>query len=57
MIHQAIASATEPEEMPQDDAGFLAVVRAFFDRALTPELRQAGRETLGVHSDIEARKV
>ena len=57
MIHQAIASATQLEEMPQDDAGFLAVVRAFFDQALTPELRQAGRETLGVHSDIEACKV
>ena len=54
MFHQAIASAAQPEEMPQDDAGFLAVVRAFFDQALTPDLRQAGRETLGVHSDITA---
>lgn len=34
MINRAISSAIEPEEMPQDDAGFLAVVRAFFDQAL-----------------------
>lgn len=57
MINRAVSSALEPEEMPQDDAGFLAVVRTFFDQALTPELRQAGRETLGVHSDIGTCKV
>jgi len=27
MINRAVSSALEPKEMPQDDAGFLAVVR------------------------------
>nr|WP_272886766.1 acyl-CoA dehydrogenase family protein [Phenylobacterium aquaticum] len=36
------------------DEGFLAEARAFLAVALTPELRRAGAETLGVHSDIEA---
>jgi acyl-CoA dehydrogenase len=57
VIHQAIASAAQPEEMPQDDAGFLAVMWEFFDQALTPDLRQAGRQTLGVHSDIDACRI
>jgi len=57
MIHQAIAPSTQPGEMPQDDAWFLAVVRAFFDHALTPDLRKAGRETLGTHSDIAACRI
>jgi acyl-CoA dehydrogenase len=39
-----------------DDA-FLAEVRAFFDRALTPDLRAAGRNTLGVHSEIDACRI
>lgn len=42
-----------PEIEPDDDA-FLADVRAFLRRALTPDLREAGRRTLGVHSDIAA---
>jgi acyl-CoA dehydrogenase len=37
-----------------DDQAFLAQVRAFLDVALTPDLRRAGAQTLGVHSDIEA---
>ncbi len=37
-----------------DDQAFLAEVRAFLDEALTPDLREAGRRTLGVHTDIEA---
>lgn len=37
-----------------DDAVFIAEVRAFLDHALTPDLRRAGRLTLGVHADIEA---
>ena len=36
------------------DAAFLAEVRAFLAEALTPDLREAGRRTLGVHSDIAA---
>lgn len=37
-----------------EEAAFLAEVRAFLDEALTPDLRDAGRRTLGVHSDIAA---
>lgn len=37
-----------------EEAAFLAEVRAFLDEALTPDLRDAGRKTLGVHSDIAA---
>ena len=43
--------------MSAADAGterFLAEVRAFLDRALTAELRAAGRATTGVHSEIGA---
>lgn len=40
-----------------DDARFLGAVRAFLDRALTPDLREAGRRTIGVHSDIAACRV
>lgn len=40
-----------------DDKAFLAQVRAFLDVALTPDLRRAGAQTLGVHSDIEACRV
>jgi acyl-CoA dehydrogenase len=40
-----------------DDEGFLAEVRAFLDIALTPDLREAGRRTLGVHSDIAACRI
>ena len=37
-----------------DEAAFLDEVRVFLDEALTPDLREAGRNTLGVHSDIAA---
>ncbi len=37
-----------------DDQAFLAEVRAFLGVALTPDLRRAGAQTLGVHSEIEA---
>src|SRR5690349_21856265 len=37
-----------------DETEFLAQVRAFLDRALTADLRQACRDTLGVHAEIEA---
>ncbi|MFZ5669000.1 MAG: acyl-CoA dehydrogenase family protein [Pseudomonadota bacterium] len=40
-----------------DDARFVDAVRAFLDRALTPDLREAGRRTIGVHSDIAACRV
>jgi acyl-CoA dehydrogenase len=39
---------------PARDAAFLAEARAFLAEALTPDLRLAGRRTLGVHSEIGA---
>jgi acyl-CoA dehydrogenase len=42
---------------PIDDQAFLADVRAFLDEALTPDLREAARRTLGVHTDIEACRI
>jgi acyl-CoA dehydrogenase len=39
------------------DEAFLALVSAFFEEALTPDLRRAGRQTLGVHSEIEACRI
>jgi acyl-CoA dehydrogenase len=53
------AAMTFPDRSPavdrvEDEALFLARVRAFLARALTPDLREAGRRTLGVHSDIAA---
>ena len=48
---QTPATGTDP------DAAFLAEVRAFLAEALTPDLREAGRRTLGVHSDIAACKL
>jgi len=40
-----------------DEAAFLAEVRTFLARALTPDLREAGRRTIGVHSDIAACRI
>ncbi len=40
-----------------DEAAFLTEVRAFLAKALTPDLREAGRRTLGVHSDISACRI
>jgi acyl-CoA dehydrogenase len=39
-------------DQDQDDAAFVAEIRAFFATALTPELREAGRRTRGVYSDL-----
>lgn len=39
------------------DETFLAEVRRFLAEALTPDLREAGRRTLGVHSDIDACRI
>jgi acyl-CoA dehydrogenase len=45
-----------PRAAPTDDAAFLAEVRAFLATVLTPDLREAGRRTLGVHSEIGAAR-
>ena len=39
------------------DEAFLREVRAFLDEALTPDLREAGRLTLGVHTEIDACRI
>ena len=39
------------------DAAFVDEVRRFLSSALTPDLREAGRNTIGVHSDIAACRV
>ncbi len=39
---------------PQEEAKFLAEVRRFLDEALTEDLRAAGRDTAGVHSEVAA---
>ena len=43
-----------PNPAMTDEPAFVAEVRAFLDEALTPDLREAGHNTLGVHSDIAA---
>ncbi|MDR3511449.1 MAG: acyl-CoA dehydrogenase family protein [Caulobacteraceae bacterium] len=53
MASPAAASAAMSAAGGPDEA-FLAEVRAFLDVALTPDLRLAGRRTLGVHSEIGA---
>ncbi len=40
----------------RDDAAFLAEVNAFLDAELTADLREAGRQTIGVHSEIGAAR-
>ncbi len=40
-----------------DDEAFVAEVRAFLAKALTLDLREAGRLALGTHADIEACKI
>ena len=40
-----------------DDEVFVEQVRAFLDEALRPDLREAGRRTLGVHADIAACRI
>jgi acyl-CoA dehydrogenase len=49
-----MAFAAEMAPAETGDEGFVAEVRAFLGEALTPDLREAGRRTFGVHSDIEA---
>lgn len=38
----------------EDDTAFLTEVRAFLGQALTSDLREAGRDTVGVHSELPA---
>ena len=52
----ALATPTSLPASSNDDA-FLAEVHAFFDEALTEDLRKAARLTVGVHTDIAACRV
>jgi acyl-CoA dehydrogenase len=47
----------EAGELAAQDEAFLAQVRAFLDQALTEDLREAGRQTLGVFSEVEAGRI
>ena len=47
----------QKEAEPTSDAAFLDAVGVFLDQALTPDLQEAGRLTLGVHSDIAACRI
>lgn len=53
----AFETAAPPIEAEADEAAFLAEVRAFLAEALTEDLREAGRRTLGVHADIGACRI
>jgi len=57
MSSLAALSTPAPAATQQDEAAFLAEVRAFLAEALTPDLREAGRLTLGVHADIAACRI
>ncbi|HWA61903.1 MAG TPA: acyl-CoA dehydrogenase family protein [Caulobacteraceae bacterium] len=51
------AMAVREAARPESDEAFLAEVRSFLDRALTDDLREAGRAAIGVHADIEACRI
>lgn len=57
MVSVAGAVARTSLSAARDDDAFVAEVRTFFDQALTEDLREAARRTLGVHTDIEACRV
>ena len=57
MAELAISMANVAPSEACDEAGFVADVRAFLQRALTDDLREAGRATIGVHADIAACKI
>lgn len=48
---------SQSQERFDADQAFLTQVRAFLDQALTAPLREAGRATIGVYSDIAAGRV
>ncbi len=55
MPHGSTNRALSRDTLPEDDlAGFRDDVRAFLAQALTPDLREAARRTVGVHSAIDA---
>ncbi len=57
MAELAMSMADAAPSEAFDEAGFVADVRAFLQRALTEDLREAGRATIGVHADIAACRI
>lgn len=57
MAELAISIADTAPSEAFDEANFVADVRAFLARALTEDLREAGRATIGVHADIAACRI
>ncbi len=53
----APAHLTQVTDGATAEEAFVAEVRAFLAGALTPDLREAGRQTLGVHADIAACRI
>lgn len=57
-MHSTARAHVDPEAaVTLSDEAFLAEVRVFLDKALTPDLREAGRHTLGVHADMDACRI
>lgn len=57
MDHRTPSFPSSDPARSSSDAAFLVLVNTFLEEALTPDLRAAGRRTLGVHSEIEACRV
>lgn len=57
MAPVAMSMAKAARSEASDEAQFVADVRAFLERALTENLREAGRATIGVHADISACRI
>ena len=54
MAGLALSMEQTPAAGEGGEAGFVGEVRAFIARALTEDLRAAGRDTIGVHAEIGA---
>ena len=57
MVGTAIPIRADTCRVARDEAGFVVDVRAFLQRSLTKELREAGRAMIGVHADIGACRI
>jgi len=53
----AAARKANTQDAQRADAAFLEEVTAFLEVALTPDVREAGRRTLGVHADMDACRI
>lgn len=51
------AAARRIPHAPPSDREFLDEVQAFLDRALTPDLREASRHTIGIYTELSASLV